>query len=233
MNDKIRGIVLSSTVYKEQDLLLRVLTNTNELYSLVLKGGNKINSKRRSQIIPFSETEFIINLVYNKNIYTINNLSLIKYNKILNDPLYYCVLAVFNEIINQGFKDYALFIETIKLINKENYKTLLAIFIVASINEAGVNPNLSSCLKCNSTKVVGFSISDGGYLCSNHLDENRLDIELLQTIRIIFRSKIEYLDLLLEKIKIDYSIIDILIEYYSYHTNSKLESYKFLKTIDN
>ena len=46
MNDKIQGLVLRINDYKDNDLMLQVITKSNGIISLVGKSSKKITSKQ-------------------------------------------------------------------------------------------------------------------------------------------------------------------------------------------
>ena len=67
MNDKINGFVLAQNDYKDNDLLLQVLTKEYGILSLVAKAAKKINSK--NHFLPLCLYEFIIDYKDGKTIY--------------------------------------------------------------------------------------------------------------------------------------------------------------------
>ena len=75
MNDKINGFVLSSSDYKEADVLMQVLTKEYGILSLVGKAGKKLDSK--NHFLPMCIYEFIIDYKQGKTIYSVHGSKLI------------------------------------------------------------------------------------------------------------------------------------------------------------
>lgn len=51
MNDKVNGLILRISDYKENDLLLDVITSDKSFLSLVAKGTKKLSGKKQNRLI--------------------------------------------------------------------------------------------------------------------------------------------------------------------------------------
>ena len=67
MNDKVRGIILKQSDYRDSAVLLTVLTREYGRISLIAQGARKPASKNARSLMPYTETEF--NFDYKENIF--------------------------------------------------------------------------------------------------------------------------------------------------------------------
>lgn len=195
MNDRVRGLVLSISDYKENDSILRVLTKEYGLLSFVSKGVKKIHSKNK--VLPICLYEFEIDYKEGKTMFTIHHqkllesfyeekdLSLLAFKNVLLEA----TLKVMEHEENTLY-DALLF--TLQNTSKEDYYSAGSLYFAHILKELGIAPYVDGCVICNHSKVVAISNRDGGFLCKNHaILEECLEVMDLKRFRLIMKAGFE------------------------------------------
>ena len=230
MNDKIQGLVLRINDYKDNDLMLQVITKSNGIISLVGKSSKKITSKQH-----FYEGclyEFLIDYKDNKTIYSIHNSKLIKaYYDLNNTKLFSFKNILFEtilkskELVEENTFDNILFV--LDKINEDNRYLLGSMFVSYMNKLHGINPNTDECVVCGSKKVVSISNNLGGFLCEeHHLPEVIRDVDTLKRFRLVSKAKFKDYDVIKDNI---YNLNDfkIIIEFFMNNSSLSLKTYDF------
>ncbi len=234
MNNKVTCVILSSVVYKEKDIMLRVLSSNNTLLTFVVRGANSIKSKRKSATNPFTIVEAIIDYQEDKTMYTIKDITVLKSNKkILMNPLLISLCNVISEIALKSFFDYDYLNKLIMNLDESNGNIILALFISAVLKENGIEPYVDGCVICNDTKIVNLSYSDGGLVCKEHNKTALLEIELLYNVRACIKANIDHLKIIEDNLSFNISLLNELINYLEFHLGYVVKSYKMYKILIN
>ena len=226
MIEKVNAIILSSSSYLENDLLLQVYTKEYGLLGIIIKGANKVNSKRKSLCLVYSKIEYTIDIKPYKTLYIPKDIQLLDNHKhILFDMTLASVSAVICELTYKSSINnelYNLLEYSLLKINKDNCLLVLATYIKKLIVYNGLNPNLDNCIHCHNEITCWFSYQDGSLLCHN-CTNNILEDYLIDNLKKLFSTN--------DIVIVDLKLIDIIINYYLYHTNIKLNSYDIMKVI--
>lgn len=233
MNDTFNGIILNQSEYKEKDLLIRVLTDTNQHFSLVMAGANQIKSKRASSSMPGSLIEFIIDYKEESTMYRVKSVQLVKGITSLYDDIYVLnslqlILELANKLDDATFV-YDELVDVINNISIDNYLYLSALFLSYTLRAMGLEPYVGGCVSCNTHKVSSINIEDGGFVCAIHSTSNYKysldDLKRFRAINMInFDNYLQYCDIF----KWEINDIKVLVEFISYHSGIKLNSFQLL-----
>lgn len=230
MNDKINGLVLRISDYKDNDLLLQVLTRDYSILSLIGKSSKKITSKQH-----FYEGclyEFLIDYKDTKTIYSIHNSKLIKaYYDLNNTKLFSFKNVLFETILKSRElieeKTFENILEVLEKMNDDNKYLIGSLFISYMNKLHGINPNVDECVICKNKKVVSISNSLGGFLCLDHkAAETVREIDTLKKFRLISKAGFKDFDLIKNN-KYEFLDFKLVIEFFIANTTINLKTYDF------
>lgn len=233
MNDKIKGLVLNINDYKENDVILQIISEDKGFLSLIVKGQKKINTKRHFNNLCLYE--FIIDYKDNKTIYTLHNGKLIESYYEDNDLM---LLAFKNIIVELCYKSKELYekemyfniVHCLKMMNKNNLYLLGSLFVSYILKINGISPNVDECVICGNKKVISISNSYGGFLCEAHKGEEIIYDQIrLKKFRLINKANYNNYEL----IDIDYDFKDFMtiINFYIINSETNVKAYKFYKDL--
>ncbi len=239
MNDKVIGIVLSVSQYREHDSLLTVLTKSG-LMTLVAKGMNKNTSKNAHFCMMFAHSEFIIDYVSDKTMFTLKSGTLINGYRHLSDDLQTIAIATFMAETSkvlcdddpQAFLHLLTFMYE-RLLPTSDKLLLLALFLSTCSQLIGFSPMVDECVACGDVKISSISIDEGGFICENcrkELMEKNVDVILLKRFRLINKATLEHVDIL--KNYGPWSMADCMLckDFLFYHSGIQVSSWEFLLT---
>lgn len=234
MNDKISGIILEASAYKENDLLLKVFIEDGEIISLIGKGSQKMSA--HNHYVPFSLYEFIIDIKENKTMYTPKSAKLIKSYYIDND----LKMLSFNNLIANAliknkeeldFEDYSILLFILEKENDRNMYCLGSLFFARLLKKSGIEPIVDGCVECSNSKVIGLSKSLGGFVCKDHAQEQDLeDVIRLKKFRLINKANFDNYDVVSEY-DYDEKDLELLVDFYLENSYISLQAYDFFKKI--
>lgn len=214
----VKGIVLSSLLYKETSKIVYLYT-PNGKYSIKALGS----LKQKKGLLPLTTTLNMVDVIINdKDFPTAIDYSLIdSYEEIKTDlkkELWaMLILEMISKLTSDSLHDriYNLLIKTLDLLKNNDPAKVGIIFMVKMTYGFGIAPVLNRCIKCGSDDVSYFSVLDGGALCNNHkngykeLDDikkiyhfdiyndeiNNLDVDFYKAFRIINEYYDTHLDI--------------------------------------
>lgn len=227
MNDKVKGFVLSSIDYKENDVLLRVVTKEYGILSLVAKSSKKLTSK--NHFLNMCIYEFIIDYIDNKTMFSIHNAKLV--NNYFDDKD--IIMMAFKNLLCEAClknEDISTFDEIefiFSHLNNQNKYLLGCLFFSYLMKQFGISPNVDSCTVCKNLKVVSISNRFGGFVCLNHLNgEKPLEVERLKKFRLIVKASFNNYDVVSQ---FNYDINDFksIADFYIENADIHLKSYDF------
>ena len=230
MNDKIKGLILRINDYKDNDLLLQVLTKEHSIISLIGKSSKKITSKQH-----FYEGclyEFMIDYKDSKTIYSLHNSKLIKAYYDLNNTKLFSFKNILFEMILKSretldlecFDNICFVLDNL---NDDN-KYLLGSLFVSYMNRLhGINPNVDECVSCKNKRVVAISNLLGGFLCEEHKGAEIIrSIDTLKRFRLISKAKFKDYTIIKDN-KYEFLDFKILIEFFMSNSSISLKTYDF------
>ena len=199
----VKGIVLKQIEYKDNDIIISLLSEQGKLLSFYARGVKKITSKNANavQAFVYSEIEYFYN---QKGLHTLKRAKAIKnyfndfddYSKII---VAFMLLDIINDVgglsLNDNPRLFKLLKSSLILINDVDENLLLSFFMIDIMQQQGITLVVDHCAICENDKVNYISIESGGFICHSCLDNNEsnYDIEILKLFRVI--NKIELDDL--------------------------------------
>jgi len=235
MNDKVVGIVLNQVDYRENDIIIKVLTQEMGIVSFVVRGAKKAKSKNNSGCLQFSKSEFLFNYVESKSMFNLKTATLIK-SYLKDDLINISLQSIFTEIIDKSYdldnyKDYYELLDfTLEHLNENKY-LISSLYIANILYLQGINPFVDGCTNCGNTCVVNLSFSMGGFLCEKCNDSNqKLEIEILKKFRLINKAKITNYDQI-KDIKFNSNDFKLIMEFYIFQSNIKVNAYNLVSDI--
>ncbi|MDO5440551.1 MAG: DNA repair protein RecO [Erysipelotrichaceae bacterium] len=234
MNDKIKGIVLRIQDYKDNDLMLQVLTEDKGILSLIAKSAKKFTSKQH-----FFEGclyEYIIDYKDNKTIYGIHGSKLLNSYTELDNTKLFSFKNILSEMTIKSkelieYDTFNNFDFVLKNINDTNKYLLGSLFVSYMCRLHGVIPNVDECVTCKSKKVVAISSRAGGFLCLDHLNGEAIqDVNTLKRFRLISKASFKDYELIKDN---EYSFNDfkLITDFFMDNASLNLKSYDFYKKV--
>ena len=234
MNDKVEGLVLKINDYKENDLILEVITKDRGFLSLVAKGAKKISAKKHYYnlciyefIIDYKETKTIFSIFNSsliKSFYDDNNLKLCSFENILIEITYKSKELYDFELYNN-----LLFV--LEKINEKNMYLLGSLLISYFLKIYGLSPVVDGCTICGNKKVVGISINSGGFVCAKHLNNlKNLDVFVLKKFRLINKASFENYEAI-KDIEYDFYDFELMIDFFVENADLNLKSLKMYERL--
>ena len=246
MNDNVEGIILKQSDYKENSLILSVLTKEYGKISLIAQGAKKITSKNASHILPYTKSNFLFDYIETKTIFRLKNVSTISLYRHLHEDLFASTAAsVVGELCDvMSYDDsdlsflqdlYVLTETTFTYLNDlKNVQLVLALYVSSILKLFGIQPEVDGCAICGQEKVVTISVEDGGFLCQEHAyqhNKKNIDPSILHEFRVINKANIEHYDVLEPIIDNPTVHLDYLMNILMIHTGVKIKSYEFFKQL--
>ena len=230
----IEGVVLKKINYKEHSKIIYLYTNKG-LISVLIHGSNKIKS-------PYlSLGELLSHLKVNisgKSLKTLRDGEVLNdYRETKEDIIKYTYCTHLLEIIyyfsSHEHDHEKLFNFLVKIINRidesEDYIPYIYMLELKLLYLLGVNPEFKTCVTCNRTDGLQFSVKAGGMCCIDHFEgKTRFDKGTVEALKILYYYDLQNpvkLDINNETIINLRKLIDA---YYEYHLNYRSNSRKIL-----
>jgi DNA repair protein RecO (recombination protein O) len=238
--EKVEGIILSETPYKETSKILQVYTKEYGLISMIAKGAKSLKSNLRVGTGLYTYGYFYLYYKENKlspltNVDIINN-----FNDIKTDLTLISYLAYLCDLTRQVLKDnpntelFDLLIAGIKAIDNHLDPLIITNIIeIKYLDYLGVGLNLDSCVKCGATKnIVTIDPDLGGFVCQNcYQNEAIVSPKTIKMIRMYYYVDIKSITKIKVSKEISQEINDFVTRYYDRYTGLYLRTKDFLNKI--
>jgi DNA repair protein RecO (recombination protein O) len=235
MNDKVIGIVLNQFDYRENDIIIKVLTKEMGVISFVVRGAKKAKSKNNSGCLQFSKSEFLFNYKENKNIFSLKTVTL-KKMYFDDDLINISLKSIFTEIIDRTY-DLENYFEYYDLLEfclehfNENKYLVSSLYLAKVLVLQGINPFVDGCVGCGSKQVLNISSSMGGFVCLECNDSNQIiDIEMLKKFRLINKAELNNYEMI-KNINFNKNDFRLIMDFFIYQTNLKINAYDLILNI--
>lgn len=240
MLEKYEGIIITETPYGDNSKIINVLTKERGLIGIMCNNVKNIKNPLRTKTLKFTYGYFHIKYHENKlsklvDVDIINNLKnirndieLISYMSYITDLTYQVVKQ------NNDSQIYSIYISTVLKLNEQKNPLILTnILELKYLDYLGVGLNLTSCIKCGSTKnIVTLDPDEGGYICQNcYTNEKLLSPKSIKLIRMYYLIDINSISDINIKSQTANEINYFLDKYYERYTGVYLKSKDFLKKI--
>jgi len=178
--ESIKGIIVSCNKYKDNDLILEILTEKGEIFSVTNRGGEKLKSLTHEFNMPFIKGEF--------EIYEANT----KYYKLKAGKIEASLYQEFSSnfeylnIYSQLSQYYKLYDFTIKNLIKSDRKYFYALlFVIVEIWLTGYRPDFTN-LNYDDNYKIGLDLKTGEFI---NFDYEVEEIQPLDNSKILLLSK--------------------------------------------
>lgn len=238
---EIDGIVIRTTSFKENDMMVNVVSN-NGVKSFLAKGVLKFESKNAPSIQLLNKSHF--QLSKSKDGLTLRTGTII--NSLFSDETNLSFLVIANLICeltsriiitDEDAVNIYQFLEKSQtlLASKFNPLTVGLCYFAQVLKQTGYGLNVDCCQKCGkTTQITAVSYVDGGFICQECFDglngKKYSSIEL-KTIRLIFKSDINSFCAHNFDDEICIKLINDLSIFLETQLNIKLKSIKMLNAI--
>ena len=247
MSDRIEGLILKQTDYRDNAVLLTVMTAACGKISLVAHGARKLTSKNAASLLPYARIEFLFDYKEGKTIFRLQNARTVKlYRHLHEDLTLSAAAAVVCEVCDLLAYDSLdedtsgrLFAETDQALGLLNDGTdpdvLLAVYISDMLQLAGLAPAADGCAVCGDVHVVGISAAAGGFVCAAHaaeLNVPRQSITRLRQFRLLNKASLDQigkLDGLIENAAEDTAV---LVDLLRRHGGLEIRSFAFYQHLN-
>ena len=240
MVEKVCGIILSVTPYKETSKIIHVFTKEHGLIGIIAKGAKSLKSNLRALTSLYTYGYFYIYYKENKlslltQVDMINNFTNIR-NDItkISYMTYICDLTY--QVIKQN-DDLAIFDILISGLEKLNDDldplTITNIIELKYLDYLGIGLNLDKCIKCgNTSNILTIDPDVGGFLCQDcYKDETLVSLKTVKMIRMYYYVDINSITNIKISDNIKREINDFLNRYYDRYSGLYLKSKDFLNQI--
>ncbi|NBK98122.1 MAG: DNA repair protein RecO [Erysipelotrichia bacterium] len=242
MNNQCVGIVLKQQDYKDNDMILTILSKEYGKLSLLAKGIKKASSKNASSCALFVQSVFYFHYRETSRMQTLKTAERKHMFFHLYDDLEKQVIAAIlcemSEKIEceDGDYLYTLLLQCLKTLDEGHNDYGVLAFFCAKMNEiAGISPNVDGCVFCGDPHhIIAVSLYDGGFVCTQHYDVRRhihLSQERLRYFRLFHKAGLHDYPVL-EKIKVySYEDIEMIVQLFQEHSGIHLKGMQLLQEI--
>ena len=240
MVEKVEGIVLSETPYKETSKILNILTKEYGLIGVIAKGAKSLKSPLRALTNKYTYAYFYIYYKEDK-LSLLTQIDLIdNFNNIRNDIILIGYMSYLCDLTYQVLKEnstsdiFNILINGLKKIN-DNLDPLIITNIIELkyLDFLGVSLNLDGCVRCNSKEnIVSIDGDVGGYICKKCItNEEMVSTKTIKMIRMYYYVDISSISSIKVSDLIKREINSFLSRYYDRYTGLYLKSKDFLNNI--
>ncbi len=244
MNEKTNVIVLSQSVYKEQDALVKVLSYDHGLMTFLARGVQKMQSKNRGVIQAYGIYQ------YHFDLKSINSINILKHGELLvsnhhiqGDLMRSSIASLLIELSefilrNEDnptlIQDYFNYLsQQLKRVNEEDkLQHVIVLALIHFIHQYGIEPQLDACVLCDDTQVNSFSVEEGGFICASCQKQIHSPIyspEFLRSLRISSRVDEQHFDHYKTNFDLSTDLVKIWLKFIEYHTGIQLKSWEFMR----
>ncbi len=221
MDTTVKGIVLRTKEYKDNDKLLTILTLEKGKILVKARGVKKASSKLKAYCQSFCFAEF--ELASSKAGYVLTGVNEIESFFDLTCDIEkfsyaFCVLELVDKVCYENQEYVSIFIDTLKCLKQMklgevNIKLTLCKFLLSVLSYEGFKINLNKCVTCQKplTKNLYFNISKGEITCENcrDIDSALLENSIFSSLKILTNNSYDSL----KTVKLSSSILDKLLKF--------------------
>jgi DNA repair protein RecO (recombination protein O) len=187
---KTHGFVLNTTPFKESSMFVSLLTKQNGKIRLIAKGVRRPKSRLCGALERFSLDEIIYYHRESREVYTLSDAVVIQaYDAIRAHPEKVNAALVLCEFFDKtlppeephthAFSLLHDFLTDLTTVEETSVKRTAYAFLIKALPDAGVRPQLDSCVRCHipiqyNNEKVDFSIGAGGVVCERDFDDTVL-----------------------------------------------------------
>lgn len=234
------GIVLKRIDYKENDVILKILTNESQLLSLYARGIKKAQSKNSYACSLLAESEFTYQAKDQKLPFLITGNLVLAHQNLFQDYDLMILATVMADLLAEilAYDDnwpdaFQLFQAYLNMLAKNtDLVALFGLFLVTLLKQLGSSLHVDSCVVCNHSKVVGIDLNLGGFVCRNHASKALIyDKEFLRKFRLINKASHENWEEIIKQEPFEKEIVTILSGALEKYSGLSFKTFKFIQSV--
>ena len=217
MNEQITGLILKQTDYRENAVILTVLTEDYGKLSLVAAGVRKMNSKNAGSVLPYTKAEFSLDYRPDRTMFRMKTARTVSLYRFLHEDL--LAAAETYRLLDHSFQH---------LNEKKPADLTAALFLSSMLRTHGISPEVDACVLCGKPEASAFSLKEGGFLCAEDAAARNLKpwtIEQLRAFRVLAKAGPEQIDLVSPYFRDWSSMTGILVSFLELHAGIHLRSF--------
>ena len=160
MNEQITGLILKQTDYRENAVILTVLTEDYGKLSLVAAGVRKMNSKNAGSVLPYTKAEFSLDYRPDRTMFRMKTARTVSLYRFLHEDLLAgCAASLMAECADamtlegpdeeSAAETYRLLDLSFQHLNEKKPADLTAaLFLSSMLRTHGISPEVDACVLC-------------------------------------------------------------------------------------
>lgn len=236
MNKVEKGLLLKMVNYRDFDGMATILLKESGLRRFIYRSYYKPTSKLLSKGLPLTELSMHFNfkeegLLRAGQIDVLNNFSTLKNDVTLNllGSIWAEIMLAFQPKIDEAKDYYELGVNYLSSLETSAFPTFtLAVMINECLILEGLQPVTDYDVRNFGSKVNGFSIEEGGFIYTKQ--GSPLTTSQLKEIRLLSKMDFDKLELV-DPFEVNQKVLDIMLEYFTYHTSISLKSWEILRQL--
>jgi len=241
MNDKTDVLILKQTDYKENDVILHVLSKEYGKLSFIAKGLKKTTSKNAYACQLFSYSTFVFDFKEQSTLQLLKTASVIESYRALRENLFkLSAVSVCAEIITQlvdvTVEHFDVYKSTLDRMVGETDVSFYALnlFLSTILNLEGSAPFVDGCVECGrESGIISIGVGEGGFVCKDCNMQKRLpmyNFEDLQGFRYIAKCQFSQYDILKEQtVTNSFYLTRTQVSFLNVHCGISCRSFRFLE----
>lgn len=240
MNDRVTGLILREQDYKENSVIVRVLTKEYGKISFVGQGVRKMTSKNRGSLMPYTKAEILFDYKDRKTMFRLKSAHTLDMYRVIHEDLNAgLACSVLAEIIDESLIEgedpdlsaacYDLFEKACCLLQEGHRADVV---VAAGLSELlsleGIEPDVDECVLCGKTSVTSISVKDGGFLCEECAMKHGVrprDPADLKAFRLINKATLDHVGVLEDHMESAVTEASLLVEFIRMHLGLPVRSY--------
>lgn len=246
VNDVTDAFILKESDYRENDVLMTVLSKDYGKISFVVPGARKPKSHNARNILPYSEVQLIFDYHEGKTLFRLRSahtLSLFRHmrSSLLSSAAAGVIAEAMEALIMEkegaSEEEYALLKASFEALDTgHDVNTVLGLFLADLLRLFGSAPDVDECTVCGSKAISALSVKHGGFLCKRHAEEYGtaiIDKEELLRFRILVKAGMAKAAQVEAQYRATFADVKTLVSFVNRYTGTNLRSFAFFETISD
>ncbi|SDB98492.1 DNA replication and repair protein RecO [Pelagirhabdus alkalitolerans] len=243
MFEKVEGIIIRTQDYGETHKIVSILSKQFGKFQAIARGAKKPKSRMASVTQLFIEADYLVQL--KSGLSVLQQGEVIQSNRYIREDIVAAAYASYlAELSDKMLEDkqanlfiYQQLKSTLSEISeKKDAMTLAMMYELKLYRLAGFAPVVDQCVKCSSLDLKGFSIIEGGVICSrcSHQveDMRSLTDTQLKLLRLFYDVDVSRVQNIQVKDENKNALRELLDDYYDQYGGFIIKSKNFLKQLD-
>lgn len=246
MNDRIHGIILKQSDYRENGALVAVLSQEHGKLSLSASGVRKMTSKNAGSLLPFTFGEFTLDYRDDRTLFHLKSAHTLHYYRHVHEDLTASaaanvLLETSDAMVMEGENDplwndaYAWLQKSLELLEEGKRADLvLGVFLARILDASGMAPEADQCVLCGKPSAAAISVKDGGFLCADCAQKAGMEpmpVASLRAFRLVNKAGFKDIDVLAACTDNICATDSLLIDFLDQHGGIHIRSFAFFQRL--